>query len=477
MNCKTATIAIIGRPNVGKSSLFNLLVGKRQAIVSDIPGTTRDNITALVEPETENALPFWIVDTAGLTNRKGENLEDAMQTQAKIAIKNSDLILFLIDGKGGVTAEDKSVIDLLRQSGKPVFFVANKIDDGSDTHLYELAQYGFGIPQAVSAKNNFGFWDLYEAIQKHIKSLNFTIPETHTSPAETIIKLAIIGRPNVGKSSLFNQLIGQDQSIISDVPGTTRDTIDAIKKMEDGTEIQILDTAGLRRPGKVGRDLEFWSTVRVRKSLQVCDVCALLIDAMEGITHLDLAIASEALEAGKALVLCVNKFDLVRKKSQEKVVATTEKNLKEIPMWGQDIEKIRAQYLHYLQEKIGFLPWAPVLFFSAKTGRGVEALWESIRSIAKEREKRISTGELNRLLPEIIYGHVPPAHRGKTGKIKYATQAETAPPTFVFFVRHAVAFHFSYRRYLENKLREYFGFFGTPVRIEIREEKNSRRAS
>ncbi|MCF7917409.1 ribosome biogenesis GTPase Der [Candidatus Gracilibacteria bacterium] len=475
-------IAIIGRPNVGKSTVFNCFLKQRKAIVSDIPGTTRDSLMERIQGEN---FTYWLVDTAGLTNARGDSLEKEIQLQAKLALENADMIIFLVDGKKELTADDEHIVSILRKSKKPVIFVANKIDDGNINRILELARFGFGNPLPISAKNYTGLWELEEVIETHLEKAGFEktpapiefsdddIPD-EKAPAESIIKVAFLGRPNVGKSSLLNALVKENRSVVSDVAGTTRDTIDTSYETEDGQKFLFLDTAGLRRPGKIGKDLDFWSSVRTREAMERADVCALLVDALDGITHQDLAIAGKIIEAGKGIIICVNKFDLVREKTRGQEESDT-RDLSEVKMWGEELDQVRQKYLTYLSDHIRFLPWAPVLFFSAKTGKGVDDVLVSAKAIYHERTKRISTAELNRFLPEVYYGHVLPTSGTIRGTIKYLSQVAVSPPKFIFFVNNAKAFHFSYRRYLENKIREKYGFHGTSIQIEVRDSHDDER--
>ncbi len=478
-------VAIIGRPNVGKSTLFNCFVKSKKAIISDIPGTTRDQLMEKVtlRGETnadgqETEFSFWLVDTAGLTNEKGDDLENQIQLQVESAIENADLILFLIDGKAEMTFDDEEIVKKLRKSKVPILFVANKIDDGNVSHILELAKFGFDVPLPISAKNYTGVFELEDAIEEKLRKAGFA--ETPVDQeAGTLIKLAFVGRPNVGKSSLMNAFLGQERSVVSSVPGTTRDTIDTHFVWENNGEphpFLFLDTAGLRRPGKTHskgkkndqKSLEFWGSVRSSDAIERSDVCALMIDALEGVTHQDLAIAGKIVEAGKGLIVCVNKFDLVREKARQEA-ESDDRELDEVKMWGEELDDVRKNYWHYLSKEIPFLPWAPVLFFSAKTKKGILEVLKSAVAIYAERQKRISTSELNAFVPEIYYGHVQPMAGTKKGTIKYLSQVAINPPKFLFFVNNVKAFHFSYRRYLENKIREKYGFFGTPIVVELRD--------
>ena len=466
-------VAIVGRPNVGKSTLFNSLVGERRAIVSDIAGTTRDSVTEKID--NLGPITYWAVDTAGLTDFRDNSLENAIQVQAELAIENSDLVLWMVDAKQELTQDDLDIATKLRRVSKKVLFCANKIDDGQAMRGYELAELGFGVPTIISAKNNFGFWDLTEVIQERLQGLGFAPLEASDVEAPERIKVAMVGRPNVGKSTLFNQMIGEDRSVVSDIAGTTRDAIDTDWNHPDGTQFRFIDTAGVRRPGKIGKSMEYWMVVRTRQAIERADVCILLIDALDGVTHQDLALAGHIVEAGKALLIGVNKFDLARDKSRT-VEETDERELEAVPMWDKDIADIRNRYLSYLHNKITFLPWAPVLFFSAQNGKGTDKILESVVSVNAERSKRIPTRELNLLAKDIYYGHVTPSHGLKQGKIKYVSQVDTSPPKFLFFVNNIQAFHFSYKRYIENKLREKYSFAGTPIIVELKDAMASWRS-
>ncbi|PID70639.1 ribosome biogenesis GTPase Der [bacterium DOLZORAL124_38_8] len=492
MRKEIPTVAIIGRPNVGKSTLFNRFVGERRSIVSDISGTTRDS---LIDKVTPNKHTYFLVDTAGLTTSGGDSLEDEIQTQAQVASKHADLVLFLLDAQKELTQDDYQIAEDLRKSGRPVVLVANKLDDSSSAEVWHLMELGLGEPLPISAKNNLGIWELEEALDTALDKLGFEPPRALTEEerakeeADETIRVAFIGRPNVGKSSLLNALLGNSRAVVSDVAGTTRDTIDshmfwneetgemveineqineANYEGENWKKFQFLDTAGLRKPGKVERDFEFWSVVRTSRAIERADVCCLLIDALDGVTHQDTVILGKAIEAGKGIMVCVNKFDLAQEKSKAKE-ETDERELAEVKMWDERLDKIREKYLGYLAQKIRFANWAPVLFFSAKTTKGVQQVFPNAAGIFAERKKRISTSEMNRFVPEIFYNHVAPSVGTKMGKIKFASQVATRPPKFVFHVNNKDAFHFTYKRYLENKLREKYGFHGTPIWVDLRD--------
>lgn len=467
---KTPVVAIVGRPNVGKSSLFNALIGNAKAIVSDIAGTTRDSVMHKVEGE---AVDYWLVDTAGLTNVKGESLEEEIQLQVKSSLEHADMILFVVDSRKPPTLDDEEIIQLLRRSKKPILFVANKVDDGQPYQTLEWASTGFGAPIQVSAKNNTHLWELIEALETKLESVGFITDSVEEETGR--VEIAFVGRPNVGKSSLLNALVDKKRSVVSNIAGTTRDSIDSYFTDVDGEEYTFIDTAGIRKRSKQ-IDIEYWSGVRTVRAIERSDVCVVMLDALDGVTHQDMAIVGRVIEAGKGLIIAVNKYDLLQEKSRAKE-ETDEREVDELDMWGEDLDKMRAKYLAYLSKKLPFCPWAPVVFFSAKTGKGVKDLLPSIKGIAVEREKRISTSELNNYLPDLKYGHVLPSVGTKVGKMKYITQADKKPPTFLLFVNNVEAFHFSYRRYLENRIREKYGFQGTPIKITIRDARDDRHTA
>lgn len=468
------TIAIVGRPNVGKSTLFNAMIGKRKSIVSDIAGTTRDSV---MEKKQGDAYDYWLIDTAGLTDSKGDSLEEEIQTQARLATQNADMILFLVNGKEAPTLDDQEIIDMMRKSKKPVIFAANKIDDGQESRIFDWAEFGFGLPMALSAKNFTNIWELEEKIEAIIPTLGFekrppaVDMDDEDTPAAPL-RISFLGRPNVGKSSLLNAFLGHARAVVSERAGTTRDTIDHEFTDEEGQEYVFLDTAGMRRPGKIERDIEFWSTVRTKMAIESSDVCCLIIDALDGVTHQDMKLLGDAITLGKGIIIGVNKFDLVYEKSRMEE-ETDEREFDDIKMWGEDLNDIKKRFLAYMSRKISFAPWAPVLFFSAKTQKGIPEILQSAKAINAERNKRIHTADLNRFLPEMIFGHTMPSVGNKIGKIKYVSQVATCPPKFLFHVNNQKAFHFSYRRYIENKLRAKFGFFGTPILVSIKDSMDT----
>jgi GTP-binding protein len=464
------TVAVVGRPNVGKSTLFNAMVGRRKSIVSDISGTTRDSVVERVRGDIGQ---YWLVDTAGLTNAKGTDLEDEIQTQATIALEHADMLLFLVDGRREMTADDLEIVAKLRKSKKPLLFVASKMDDGDETRAYELSRLGLGMPLCVSGKNYFGIWNLQEQLeamlQKHELFVDTSIVQDRR------LKVALVGRPNSGKSTLLNAFAKQERSVVSDIAGTTRDIVDIEYVDDEGDKFLFLDTAGIRRPGKLGRGIEYWSVVRSFQAVEDADVCVLMIDALAGVAHQDMALLGKIIKAGKGLILCINKFDLVYEKSRERE-ESDERELPEVDMWGKDLNQIRKDFMFYLSSKIGFSKWAPVIFISGKTGKNIEEITVSVKNIVKERKKRIPTSEINLFTKEIYYKHVTPFIGTKKGRLKYASQVSIEPPKFLFHVNDIRAFHFSYKRYVENQIREKYGFFGTPIIVEFRDNRDEDRA-
>ncbi|MCB9809933.1 ribosome biogenesis GTPase Der [Candidatus Peribacteria bacterium] len=460
-------VAIIGRPNVGKSTLFNALAGEKRSIVSEIAGTTRDRVVMKVEGEQH---AYLLIDTAGLTNNDGDSLEQEIQTQAKLALSQADVLLFMVDGTKDPTSEDHLVADMVRKSGKDFLFLASKIDDGNEARVLQWTEMGFGMPHTVSGKNWYGVAAMEEELEQLLTQRGYpALRTTAPTPDETApLRLCFLGRPNVGKSSLTNQLLGSHASIVSEVSGTTRDSIDTPYTDAEGHEYVLIDTAGLRKKGKVGRSLEYWSTVRTRQAIERSDVCIVMLDALDGVTHQDLTIIGEVVDAGKGLILGVNKFDLVYEKSRTEE-ESDDRELAEVKMWGEDLNDIKRRYLHYMGVKIGFARWAPVVFFSAHTGKGTQTLLLNARNVQAERRKRISTSELNQFLPEIYYGHVQPSYQNRQGKMKYMAQVSVSPPHFVIHVNTTKAFHRTYKRYIENALRKQYGFHGTPIKLTLRD--------
>ncbi len=433
------TVAIIGKPNVGKSTFFNYIVGSRISIVEDTPGVTRDRIYA---ESNWRGRTFTVVDTAGIEPESDDIIVSQMRQQAQIAIDISDVIVFLTDVKQGVTAADEEIAHMLRKSKKPVVLVCNKADNMSrdKNDIYEFYNLGVGEPYPVSAANALGIGDVLDAIYEKLPE------KSQDEENEERIKVAVIGKPNVGKSSLINKILGENRSIVSSIAGTTRDAIDTQYENEYGKYV-LIDTAGIRRKSKVTESIEKFSIMRTLLAIERADVCLMMIDATEGVTDQDAKIAGEAHEAGKGIIIVVNKWD-----EYEKETGTLEKYKKEI------------------YNKLSYLSYAPVIFISAKTGQRVEKLFTMINNVAKQNSMRISTAMLNQVINEAIAIVQPPTDKGKRLKILYGTQVTTKPPTFVIFVNNKELFHFSYERYLVNQIRKEFGLEGTPVRMIAREK-------
>ena len=433
------TVAIIGKPNVGKSTFFNYIVGSRISIVEDSPGVTRDRVYA----ETNwRGRTFTIVDTAGIEPESEDIIISQMREQAKIAVDIADVIIFLTDVKQGVTAVDKEIAIMLKKSQKPVVLVCNKADNMSKdkNDIYEFYNLGIGEPYPVSAANALGIGDVLDAIYEKF-------PEKKDDENdEDRIKVAVIGKPNVGKSSLINKILGENRTIVSSIAGTTRDAIDTKYENEHGKYV-LIDTAGIRRKSKITESIEKFSIMRTLLAIERSDVCLMLIDALEGVTEQDAKIAGEAHEAGKGIIIVVNKWD-----EYEKETGTLEKYKKEI------------------YNKLSYLSYAPVIFISAKTGQRVDKLFDIINHVAEQNAMRIPTATLNQVINEAIAIVQPPTDKGKRLKIFYGTQASTKPPTFVIFVNNKELFHFSYERYLVNQIRKEFGLEGTPIRVIVREK-------
>ena len=433
------TVAIIGKPNVGKSTFFNYIVGSRISIVEDTPGVTRDRVYAETNWRGRN---FTVVDTAGIEPESDDTIISQMREQAKIAIDIADVILFLTDVKQGVTAADQEIAIMLKKSKKPVVLVCNKADNMSRdrNEIYEFYNLGMGEPYPVSAANALGIGDVLDALYENFPEKN------DDEDDDGRIKVAVIGKPNVGKSSLINKILGENRTIVSNIAGTTRDAIDTEYENEYGKYV-LIDTAGIRRKSKVSESIEKFSIMRTLLAIERADVCLMMIDANEGVTDQDAKIAGEAHEAGKGIIIVVNKWDEI-----EKETGTLEKYKKEI------------------YAKLAYLSYAPIIFISAKTGQRVEKLFDMINEVAKQNAMRISTSVLNQVINEAIAIVQPPTDKGKRLKIFYGTQGSTKPPTFVIFVNSKELFHFSYDRYLVNQIRKEFGLQGTPVRIIVREK-------
>ena len=438
-------VAIVGRPNVGKSTLFNKLIGERLSIVNDTPGVTRDRIFGTCEWRNRT---FSLVDTGGIEPESKDVILSQMRLQAQLAIESADVIIFVTDVRSGLVATDQAVASMLQKSGRPVVLCVNKCDSLGDppAEFYEFYNLGLGDPIAVSSVNGHGTGDLLDAVFAYM-------PKEQEEEAESeTIRIAIIGKPNVGKSSLVNRIAGENRCIVSDIAGTTRDAIDTPVENEFGSFV-LIDTAGLRRRSKVEDVIEKYSNMRAEMAIERADVCAILIDATVGFTEQDSKVAGLAHEAGKGCVIVVNKWDAVQEKT------------------GSTMDEYRRQ----LEQDFSFMPYAPMVFISAKTGQRVDELFRVIKLVANSNSMRIATGTLNDVLAQATARVQPPTDKGRRLKIYYMTQASTRPPTFVCFVNSAELFHFSYQRYLENRIRETFGLKGTPVRFIIRERSDKDR--
>jgi GTP-binding protein len=429
-------VAIIGRPNVGKSTLFNRLVGRRVAIIEDEPGTTRDRIYADI---SWNDKTFSIVDTGGLLVDPSTGIEHLIKGQVVTAIEEADVIVFVLDVLDGITVLDKEVAELLRRSGKPLVLAANKADNEQrgygSSQFYELS---LGDPVPISAYHGKGVSELLDKVVKQL-------PEFTLEAEQDIMKIAIVGRPNVGKSMLLNAILGKERVIVSDKPGTTRDAIDTIFE-KDGERILIIDTAGIRRRGQIDRGVERYSVDRASQAIDRSDVALLVTEATDPLAAQDVHIAGFAFEAYKGLIVVVNKWDLVEETAD------------------------RRQYLTDIRSRTKFLPDVPIVFISALNGTGIKNVLKTAKEVYEERCKRIPTAYLNNAVRDMIAAHAPPSSRGKKLNITYVTQAEINPPTFVFSINDKSLLHFSYERYLENQLRRNFGFRGTPLKLVFRQK-------
>lgn len=438
-------VAIVGRPNVGKSTLFNKLIGSRLSIVDDTPGVTRDRIYGDCEWLNHN---FLLVDTGGIEPYSTDVILSQMRTQAEIAIETADVIIFVTDLKCGVVASDMEVASMLQKSNKPIVLCVNKCDSigAPDPEFYEFYNLGLGDPIAVSSVHGHGTGDLLDEVIKF-----FPEQEEEEVEDEEIINVAVIGKPNVGKSSLINRISGTDRAIVSNIAGTTRDTTDTYIENKYG-KFNFIDTAGLRRKSRVNDTIEKYSIIRARMAVERANVCVIMIDATEGFTEQDSKVAGIAIEQGKACIIAVNKWDAVEKD-------------------GNTMKEFREK----LSVDFSFMSYAPFIFISAKTGIRIDKLYEMIVHVHSQNSMRISTGKLNEVLGIATARVQPPTDKGKRLKIYYMTQASTRPPTFVFFVNNSELFHFSYQRYLENQIREIFGLDGTPVRFIVRERNEGKK--
>lgn len=433
-------VAIVGRPNVGKSTLFNVLAGERISIVKDTPGVTRDRIYADV---TWLDYHFTMIDTGGIEPDSKDIILSQMREQAEIAIATADVIIFLTDVRQGLQDSDSKVADMLRRSGKPVVLVVNKVDSFEKfmPDVYEFYNLGIGDPYPISASSMLGLGDMLDEVVKNFPEYNKDEAEDERP------KVAIIGKPNVGKSSLINKLAQEDRVIVSDIAGTTRDAIDTDIRY-NGKEYVFIDTAGLRRKNKIKEEIERYSIIRAVTAVERADVCIIVIDATEGVTEQDAKIAGIAHERGKGIIIAVNKWDAIEK-DDKTIYRHTEK----------------------IRQILSFMPYAEILFISAKSGQRLNKLFDMIDLVIENNSMRVATGVLNEIVAEAVAMQQPPSDKGKRLKLFYMTQVSTKPPTFVLFVNNKELMHFSYQRYIENRIRETFGFAGTPIRIFIRERK------
>lgn len=436
-------VAVVGRPNVGKSTFFNKVAGRRISIIEDTPGVTRDRIYVDAEWCGKE---FTMIDTGGIEPKNNDVILSQMKSQAELAIFAADVIVFMVNVREGMTAADKDVAAMLQKCGKPVILVANKVDRPGEPPLemYEFYNLGIGDPWPVSSIHGLGLGDLLDEIVSHF-------PEDSEPEDESdIIHVAIVGKPNAGKSSLINKILGEDRVIVSDIAGTTRDAIDT-RYERDGRKYVLIDTAGMRKKGRINENVERYSVARALNAVDRADVCLIMVDAAEGITEQDTKIAGYVHEAGKASVIVMNKWDIVEKETNT-----------------------MKDFRNKAKEWFNFMMYAPTVFISAKTGLRIDDLFDTMNAAVEQNAKRISTGVLNDVLNEAVAAVQPPSDKGKRLKIYYATQADIKPPTFVLFVNDAQLAHYSYVRYIENQFRARFGFEGTPIKFIIREKGNKK---
>lgn len=433
-------VAIVGRPNVGKSTLFNVLAGEKISIVQDTPGVTRDRIYADINWLDYN---FTLIDTGGIEPESDNIILKSMREQAEIAIETADVILFMTDVRQGMVDDDAKVADMLRRSKKPIVLVVNKVDSFEKfmPDVYEFYNLGLGDPHPISGSSRLGIGDMLDEVVSHFNE------SAKDDTEDERPRIAIIGKPNVGKSSIINKLLGEDRVIVSDIAGTTRDAVDT-EIVRNGREYVFIDTAGLRRKSKIKEDIERYSIIRTVSAVERCNVAVLVIDATEGITDQDAKIAGIAHDRGKGMIIAVNKWDAI------------EKNDKTIYKFTEEI-----------RNKLSYMPYAELLFISAQTGQRLPKLFETIDAVIENHSLRIATGVLNEIMSEAVAMQQPPSDKGKRLKLYYITQVSVKPPTFVIFVNDKELMHFSYTRYIENRIREFFGFRGTPLKFIIRERK------
>ena len=434
-------VAIIGRPNVGKSTLFNALAGQQISIVKDTPGVTRDRIYADVNWLNTQ---FTMIDTGGIEPSTNDLILKSMREQAEIAIETADVIIFLTDVRQGVVDADFQVANMIRRSGKPVVLVVNKVDNFKTmmADVYEFYNLGLGDPMPISGNSKLGLGDMLDEVIKHFK------PGTAEEEADERLHVAIVGKPNVGKSSLINKLTGENRVIVSNIAGTTRDAIDTVIK-HNGKEYVFIDTAGLRRKSKIKEDIERYSIIRTVSAVERANVVVLMIDAKEGVTEQDAKIAGIAHERGKGMIIAVNKWDAIEKD-----------------------DKTMNKFTKDVREKLAFMPYAEMLFISAETGQRLPKLFDTIDAVIENHAMRVGTGVLNEILSEAVAMKQPPSDKGRRLRLYYITQVSVKPPTFVIFINDKELTHFSYTRYIENQIRETFGFRGTPLHFIYRERKD-----
>lgn len=431
-------LCIVGRPNVGKSTLFNRIVGKKIAITEDQPGVTRDRIYSEAEWLGNH---FTIIDTGGLEPEKEDTIMSNIQKQAQVAIETADVILFVVDGVEGLTSTDREIATMLRRAGTEVILACNKIDNPKNAaDVYEFYELGFGEPMVISSEQSLGIGDLLDEVVKHFPK------EIMESDEDDTIKVTLIGKPNVGKSSLINNILGEERVIVTNIPGTTRDAIDSHFEYKEHKYL-FIDTAGLRRKRSIDENVERYSVIRTLTAVDRADICILVIDALEGVTEQDTKIAGYAHDNGKAMIIAINKWDLVQKEN----------------LTYREFEKS-------IRETLGFMVYAPIVFISALTGQRVPKLMDLLNVVNNNYNLRISTGVLNDIINQAVLMNQPPSEKGRRCKIYYGTQTSVGPPTFVIFINDKELMHFSYQRYLENQIRNHFGFEGTPIKIEFRQK-------
>lgn len=438
MSISRPVVAVVGRPNVGKSTIFNKFAGKRISIVENTPGVTRDRIFAEVEWLDKY---FTLVDTGGIEPDREDIILSQMRNQAMLAMDMSHVILFIVDGKAGITAADKEIAQLLRKTKKPVILVVNKIDSQSQfDNIYDFYELGFGTPFAVSGANSMGFGDLLDEIVENFPA------GLDTEYEEDIIRVAITGKPNAGKSSILNKILGEERVIVSPIAGTTRDAIDTYFE-KNGQKFLLIDTAGLRRKSKIYETIEKYSVIRAMSAVDRADVVLIVIDALEGVTEQDTKVAGIAHDEGKGCIFVINKWDLIEKDN-----------------------KTMSNYTKDIKEKFPFMMYAPIVFVSAKTNQRMNKILDTVEYVSNEHSKRISTSALNEVIGEAVMLNQPPSDKGRRLKIYYGTQTDIRPPKITLFINDKDLTHFSYQRYLENKIRENFGFEGTSIKFEYRQK-------